>query len=210
MRIKRYPRYNRRRTAFAAVCCIIAAVTMILLVDAKLRPAVYDLAQVEAISRATGAVNSAVETQLAGNAPDYEDIVRISTDALGNITCLSTDIIKLNSLKAAITDCVNNSLSQMEQLSVTVPLGSATGIGIFAGNGPHIDIDLSTSSATIADFKNEFISAGINQTGHSIMLHIKTTVIIILPNCRKQAEIETDFCVAQTVIVGNVPLANVN
>lgn len=206
MGIRRYPRWNRRRTAFKAVCFAVAAATAFLLVDARLRPAINELAKNRATNAAVTAINSAVESELARSAPQYEDIVLISANSSGEITCLSTDIIKMNSLKASVTNAVNSQLSEMAEMCVTVPLGSATGISLITGMGPDLDVKIALNSSTVSTFENEFISAGVNQTRHSVLLCLKTTVMIILPNYREQTVIETSFCVAQTIIVGTVPL----
>ena len=206
MKIRRYPRYNSKRTAFKAVCIAVSAATVLLLLDAKLRPSINELAKNQAVRTAVEAINGAVESELARSAPKYEDIVIISENANGEKTCLSTDILKMNILKAAITSAIDNRLSQMRQMRVSVPLGSVTGIALLSGSGPNLDVKISINSSTISNFEDEFVSAGVNQTRHSIMLNVKTTVTILLPNQRTQTVIETGFCVAQTIIVGVVPL----
>ena len=62
----------------------------------------------------------------------------------------------------------------------------------------------SVGSST-AWFENQFISAGINQTRHNIVLHIDVDVSILLPGFTAVTRVSNSFTVAETVIVGSVP-----
>jgi type I restriction enzyme S subunit len=61
-----------------------------------------------------------------------------------------------------------------------------------------------------SDFENIFEAAGVNQTQHSVMLNLDTTVILSVSGKRITYNVKTSFCVAQTVIVGSVPNVTLN
>ncbi len=194
-----------RKIIYKCVCAIILFAVLLLVTDAKIRPAVYTLAASQAKRIAAVTINTAVENELSKNPVVYSDIVEIAYDSNGGVACITTDILKMNLLKANITRAVDALIKNTENASVTVPFGSATGIALFAGEGPDIDVDLSFDGYSTSDFHNVFESVGINQTQHSIMLNVTADVIIILDGRSVQATLETDFCVAQTIIVGAVP-----
>ncbi len=202
----RFARKHRYRKNFYRCACLIIVFSVFLLVaDAKIRPTVYTLAAGQARRLATVAINSAVEKELTKNPVNYSDIVKVSYAADGGVSCITTDILKMNLLKANITRAVDSLIKNTSNASVTVPFGSATGIALFAGAGPDIDVDLSFDGYSTSDFRNVFESVGINQTQHSVMLNVTANIIIILDGCSVQATLDTDFCVAQTIIVGTVP-----
>lgn len=205
MRIKRYPRFRYKQTAFRLLCAVICIAICCILLDARLRPSINELAKNRAVALAVTAVNDAVGTVLTDKRISYDDIAEISRDNGGNITSVSTDVVKMNMLKTAVTRQIDKQLNSIGETTVCVPLGSATGVSLFYGSGPNINVKLSLSSSTVTDFENEFKSAGVNQTQHSIMLKISANVIIILPNRSCTQTVNTDFCVAQTIIVGTVP-----
>lgn len=176
-----------------------------LLLDAKLRPALYDLAALEAYAISSKTVNSAVEKILSGNAPSYSEIVNINFTDNNTVTGITTDIVKLNLFKSQVTNAIDAEFNKKERTEVTVSMGTASGIALFSGFGPYIDVDIGFSSSTQSDFENIFTSAGINQTQHSVMLNIKTTVMLTMAGKRIPQTVETSFCIAQTVIVGSVP-----
>jgi len=198
--------YRRRKTViFRIVCIFLAILISVLLTDAKLRPAVYDLAAVEAKAVAVKTIHTAVERVLAKSSVSYADIVSISRNNSGSITGITTDIVKLNLFKSQITNAVDDAFISEGITKVSVPLGSASGITFLSGCGPYIDVKISMLSSTQSDFENKFESAGINQTQHSVVLDLATQVILTMSGRRITTDVKTSFCVAQTVIVGTVP-----
>ena len=197
--------YRRNSWIYKAVCIIILLLISVLLLDARLRPALYDLAVIEAYAISSKTVNSAVEKILSENAPDYSEIVNINYSENNTVTGITTDIVKLNLFKSQITNAVDNEFNNKEKTEITVSLGTASGITLFSGFGPYIDVDVGFSSSTQSDFENIFTSAGINQTEHSVMLNIETTVMLTMSGKRIPQTVRTSFCVAQTLIVGSVP-----
>ena len=209
MRYRRF--YRRKNTAvFGVLCALIAFFISLLLLDAKIRPSIYELAVLEAYSLSTERVNSAVEQVLSENAPLYSELVTVNYGNNNSITGITTDIVKMNVFKSQITNAIERKFSDYPETEIPVSLGSASGIVLFSGLGPRINVNVGFSSSTKTDFKNVFESAGINQTQHSVMLNVETTVIINLAGRRVTQSVETSFCVAQTVIVGSVPDVSVN
>lgn len=206
MRLK-YRRYYGRRSSvlFKATCAVLSLFIGILLTDAKLRPSIYELAALEADALATSTVHRAVESVLSKGGISYSDIVSISRDDVGRITGITTDIVKLNLFKTKVKNAVDSHFDQSPSAHVSVALGTATGVTFLSGWGPYIKVKVGMASTTFTDFENVFESAGINQTQHSVMLRVETRVILNMSGRRITRNISTSFCVAQTVIVGNVP-----
>ncbi len=204
MRRRRFG-YRRNSWLFKTVCVSIVLLISVLLLDAKLRPALYDLAALEAYAISSKTVNSAVEKILSENAPAYSEIVNIKYTENNAVTGITTDIVKLNLFKSRVTNAIDEEFNKKEKTDITVSLGTASGVALFSGWGPYIDVEVGFSSSTQSDFENVFSSAGINQTQHSVMLNIETTVILTMSGKRIKQTVETSFCVAQTVIVGTVP-----
>ncbi len=198
-----YPRKKSR--IYKTVCAFILFLISVLLLDARLRPALYDLAALEAYAISHKTINSAVEKILSENAPAYSEIVSINYNEDNNVTGITTDIVKLNLFKSRVTNAIDREFNNSQNTEITVSLGTASGIVIFSGWGPYIDVDVGFSSSTQSDFENIFTSAGINQTQHSVMLNIETSVILTMSGKRIPQTVKTSFCVAQTVIVGTVP-----
>lgn len=196
---------SRNSAAYKIICFVIIFIIAVLLTDAKLRPAIYDLAALEAYAEASRTIHSAAEKVLTQKGIAYSDLVSVSRTESGSITGITTDIVKLNLFKSQVTNAIDNAFSEKKRTVITVPLGTATGVTLFSGAGPDVDVKIGLSSSTYSNFENIFESAGINQTQHSLMLNISSQVTLSLPNKRISKNVETSFCVAQTIIVGTVP-----
>ncbi len=209
--VLRYRRlyYGRKTVIFRAVCLAMALLIAVLLADAQLRPAVTELAALEAHRLATERINAAVVSVLSQGAPEYSELVKVSYGADNSITGVSTDAVKLNLFKARVTEAIDAAFEDKERTEVRVPLGTATGVSLFSGIGPQIKVKVGCSASTASDFENVFASAGVNQTQHSVMLNIETTVVLSLAGRRMTEQVQTSLCIAQTVIVGSVPNVSV-
>ena len=62
-----------------------------------------------------------------------------------------------------------------------------------------------TAAVPAADFENVFTSAGINQTLHQVMLHIRVECTLLIPGGTVDTAVETRVCAAETLLVGQVP-----
>ena len=209
--VLRYRRlyYGRKTVIFRAVCLALALLIAVLLADAQLRPAVTELAALEAHRLATERINAAVVSVLSQGAPEYSELVKVSYGTDNSITGVSTDAVKLNLFKARVTEAIDAAFEDKERTEVRVPLGTATGVSLFSGIGPQIKVKVGCSASTASDFENVFASAGVNQTQHSVMLNIETTVVLSLAGRRMTEQVQTSLCIAQTVIVGSVPNVSV-
>ncbi len=191
--------------AFKIICFLLIFSVVFLLVDARLRPAVYDLAELEAKATAEQVISKGIEKALTDCKVDYSQIVAVNYSANKMITGITTDIVKMNMFKAEISRAVDRVFEKNSFVCVRVPLGSATGVTLFSGVGPYVEVKVGMSGVTATDFENVFESAGVNQTQHSVMLNLETTVVLTLSGKRVNHKVKTSVCVAQTVIVGSVP-----
>ncbi len=204
----RYGRYGFCRAngwVFKLICAVLIFAVAFLLTDAKLRPAVYDIAALEAKAAAEQLVGKGVEKALSDCEIDYSQIVAVNYSADKKITGITTDIVKMNLFKTEISRAVDRAFEKNGFVRVNVPLGSATGVTLFSGIGPDVKVKVGISGVTVTDFENVFEAAGVNQTQHSVMLNLETTVILNLSGKRITHTVKTSVCVAQTVIVGSVP-----
>ena len=170
-----------------------------------------DLTANEAKARAVQLVSEAVEKSLAGQEEPVSAMVSIQYAESGEIASLTTDMAQLNVLKSRLLAGVQQELGESVHIDLGVPVGTLLGGGLLHGRGPEVPVRVTLSGNVEAEFESEFTSAGINQTKHTVVLRVKTTVYTFLAGKQGSAEVETSVPVAETVIVGQVPelMANV-
>ena len=110
-----------------------------------------------------------------------------------------------NRLQAEILDIILERISQVSARELSIPVGTLSGLSLLAGRGPRITVRMESIGSSSARFKNEFYSAGINQTNHRIILYIDVSISILLPGFTTATNVSNAVTVAETVIVGAVP-----
>ena len=133
----------------------------------------------------------------------YDGIVRISRADDGTITSIGTDPGALSALSAAFQSKLREALS--ERGSVKIPAGNLTGSAWLSGRGANLTFKTALSHALVTDIRSEFISVGINQTLHRVILETSAAVTVLLPGRNATREVRRSFPAAETVIVGRVP-----
>ncbi|MBC8577139.1 sporulation protein YunB [Yanshouia hominis] len=195
-------RYGARLRAAVFLLLLLGCCTA---VDAHIRPVIQSMAAYQAKVYATRILNEAVEAQLAGESPSYRELVSLSTGDDGKINAVQTDVVRLNLLKAALTNAAADRLEELEQQTVLVPLGTLLGWQVLSGRGPLMEFRLVPAGYVRSSLSHRFDAAGINQTRHQIMLRLDASIIAVLPGYTTSTEVSTDFLLAETVIVGTSP-----
>jgi len=151
------------------------------------------------------AVNSAVHDELLAENLTYDDLVSFDKDATGKISAIKTNMININILKAGINKRIVNNSKTLKEEVVHIPLGNLMGVQLLSGCGPRIPVKLIPLTSVASDFKNDFSSAGINQTRHQIILNFKVTVGMMFAGMTNFMDLNAGVCVMETVIVGAIP-----
>ena len=174
-------------------------------VNACLRPAVETLAVSDAVNRVSLAISQSVARCVSEQGVTYSDLVSIETDAAGNVTSLTRDLASASRLNALLVEYITENLGQLQQEEFGIPLGTLTGWVIFSGKGPVIEVELLSAGDVTTRFRHNFEQAGINQTLHQMILDVSVTVYLLIPGETLSTQVDSEICVAETVIVGQVP-----
>ena len=211
--MRRWRRYgNRPYVQWKAFIMIDLCFAFIIVVYAQFRPIIKSITTNQARIKSVDTINSVITDELTKNAISYKDLVSVERDNNGKVLAITTQIVKMNELKASIITNVQKKLGENGHTDVGVPLGTLLGNDFLHGYGPNVPLRLTLSGNVNADFKSSFESAGINQTRHQIYLNIHTSVYSFLPGFDTTTEVETNVPIAETIIVGEVPqmVANIN
>ncbi len=201
MRQKKSRRFRKRLLIVLSIVISIAA-GMVWLFEARLHDILLDSAENAARAKAAYILNAAIfaETEEL-SAP----LVTFEKDENGRITALKTESGAVNRLKARLSLAAIEALGTLRDCGIELPLGTLLGSELTAGKGPLVHLHVQPIGAVEADVKNSMESAGINQSLHRLYLTLRVEMVVICAGMRRDTCIETELCVAETVIVGNVP-----
>lgn len=169
------------------------------------RPQLTALAQAKLRNQLTVISNETVANVLAQEALRYSDMVVMEPGLGGGIATITTETVRLNNLKSAVLTQIVAQVESLDTHSLGVPLGALTGLELFAGAGPDLPIQVLSVTSAEGTYRNDFVSAGINQTLHRVMLDITLTAEVLLPGGMVESIVSTPVCVAETIIIGQVP-----
>ena len=195
---------KKRRRRVKLILYAALAVAALLLLRARMRPYVADLAEMEGKRLGADAITRAVARVFASEKPEYTDVVSIAYAADGRVVSLHADAAKLNALRLDIGDAVADELERDNSSEVKVSLGSLAG-ELFAGKGISVTVKLYSVGTIDVDYESEFISAGINQTLHRLKMTVVVSFTILAATYRVDTRSTCVFDLAETVIVGDVP-----
>lgn len=210
-RVKKRRRGRNSYSHLLIMCVLILLSIYIFTVfNMKVRPTVISIAEAKAKNIAIQAINEAVNEKISDSNIQYQDLVNLEKNNNGEITALQANIVKMNQIKSALSISIQQKVTEINTAQVNVPIGNVINSDMLAGWGPRIPVRLIPVSSVQLDFKNDFASAGINQTKHEILLQVQVSVGVLLPTIQKNTDVTTTVPVAQTVIVGNVPQSYTN
>lgn len=189
----------------AALLGVGLALLVIRAVDAALRPAVTTLASVQAEQEITAIVNDVVTAAMADQGTAYADLVSVERDSGGKVSLLAVNSVKLNALRTLILQQVLTQVEGLDAQELGVPLGSLTGFATASDWGPVLPVGVLTAAVPRAEFSNRFTAQGINQTLHQILLDVTVEVTLLIPGGRTETSVTAQVCVAETLLVGEVP-----
>ena len=171
----------------------------------KLTPTIAELALATATDDITIAVNETVAEILSDGEIDYSKLVTLEKDETGNITALVSNVANINILQARITNAVVRRFADSDITTVSIPVGNLIGGALLSGRGPRLKLDILSITNVTTGFRNEFTSAGINQTRHQIIMEVEVSLEVLLGPGSSTDRVLTEVSVAETVIVGSVP-----
>jgi sporulation protein YunB len=201
----RYRSRGRNAACIRLLLALVLILSALIFFNWQFKPVIESVTVNEAKMESVNIINHVVLTEINHNPASYQNLILVNRDAAGRVLSVTTDVAKMNRLKAQVISSVQQSLNGNTDSTVQVPLGTLLGSNLLHGIGPNIPMRLTLSGNISAEFQSTFESAGINQTRHRITLNVGASVYSFLPGFDTTTEVTTSVLIAETVIVGTVP-----
>jgi len=208
MKFKRRSADKSRKRKVLLVILLILIV--IFISDRQLRPVITNGAKIQAQAAVNLMVNRAIGEVMQNLNTDYNSLVNLAYNQNGEIVAITSDAIGINILKAEITKSIQQNMNELDRERVQIAVGSLTRSDFFVGRGRDVDLIIQLSGAVGTEVVGSFDAAGINQTRHRLMLNVQTNIQVAIPWHTDIIAFNTNFLLAETVLVGKVPNAYTN
>ena len=196
---RRYRRRLNKRGIFALI--LLAAALIFGMAEWRIHSVFEDVTYNKARQMIAQAVNEAVETV---SQEGSEPLFTASQGEDGSVQSLTVDASAMNRVKSQVALAVQEALSG-NHCETGIPLGTLLGSALLHGRGPQLPLRVSADGNVEVDYESTFSSAGINQTCHRIILHVKVQAFTYVPGTSGRVEEETSVVLSETVIVGDTP-----
>jgi sporulation protein YunB len=174
-------------------------------VDFQVRPLIERVTEYQCRTVAVRIINDAVLSELNSEIYNYSSIINLAFDESGGLKSITSDMNAVNRLKSRSTLIINDAVGALEKMNIGISLGTVSGVGVLYGRGPVIPVRVLPKGYANTVLVSEFSSAGINQTLHRIILEVEADITAIIPGFSQTMTVRTNYIVAETVIVGEVP-----
>lgn len=199
----------RRRVYRAAVrrdlrvlALAVSAAALLLMIEGlelRLRPVALALTEAQLQNRVTAVVEETLLSQ-----PEAAALLTVQRGSDGRVLSGTADMAAANRLRSQVAAALLAEF-QSQTHTVTIPAGSLLGADALWARGPALHVQVLSAGTISTRLRSELHSAGINQTLYRLWLEVSVPLTVLLPGQRAETAAETQLCLAEAVIVGQVP-----
>lgn len=185
------------------IILILSLLLMIFLTfaDLRLKPVVINAARSRARLFASDVISRSVDAAVAESAGNFINVIY----GEDGISAIETNVTGISRLRADSILNIRGEISDIDRMTLDIPLGNLAGGMLLTGRGIPVRIKLVPIGDVSGEIYSEFSETGINQTLHRIYLRVRVSMNMIVASDTVRLELADDILVAETVIVGRVP-----
>ncbi len=195
---------KRKEKGFTLFLLITSALLLVFSSAFFFQELAADIAVSDACDVVTVSVNRAIAQIMQEEDYSGDYFVTFEKNDTGEVTAISSNMARINRLSAQVLERVVGATDN-NTVSVEIPAGNLSGISFLMGKGPKIPVKIIVETTSTVGFNNTVVTAGINQSKHQITLVVNVDVNVLIPWCKRTANVTTEVLIADTVIVGKVP-----
>ncbi len=155
-------------------------------------------------------INTAVYDCIDEQKFTFNELIIVDKDSYGNINSISIDPYHANLMKSRIGTEINERVNSITTDDLEITLGMLLGYCALGSWGPKLPLTVSPNGNVNIDFKNQFVSCGINQVQNNLLVDVNVDISALMPFYEVNTKMHSSVIVAQTVIVGRVPNTYLN
>ncbi len=156
--------------------------------------------KVRAADAATQEIRSVIDNIVADI---IKDCYVFNSEETESVYDLNT--IELNTLRTEFSKRLADKLNSTYYTKIYISVGSLFNNLILQGVGFRVPVRIFFGSISHIDIKDEFISAGINQTKYKVTLEISVSTAVVSAFSTDERQIDLSLPLAERIFIGDVP-----
>lgn len=205
--VKKKKRNIGRRICVAVAIILVLAVLSLSYMNAELDEILSEVAYRQLQNMVTQIINESVAEVM--ELPQYKDgnFVTVTRSSDNSIRSVTANSVLINRVRADITNRIAERVGLLAEYAVPVSYENIFNDAFIFSLLPKMTIDVTVEpfGAVNSSVESRFVDAGINQTNHIVEMDIDVRVAGLLLEAIIDVEVSTNVCLAETVIVGDVP-----
>ena len=198
--VKEKRRLKRRCALWLAAGLLVAGVVYInRYVNTKIKPTLHELAEYEARSATTQAINRAVAAELL-QTPSLGTALFVQENGIVSLDAAAASAAQVQLIRAVQTE-----VDALPETDYRVPLGSLTDNTLLSGFGPGWRVQLQPKGYVQGKILEKTESLSINTTRYSAVLRLCVTVNMILDGSTATLTVDAEYPLASILIGGDTP-----
>ncbi len=195
---------SKRKKLFVALLIISAIIAAVcIFIKSNVNPMIVTISNERIRALTTDAVSSSVLDVMSENSS--VEYLKVTRDDKQNIKSVDMNTAAINDLAQKITLSAQKRINEIGNDGIKIPVGSLSGVTLFTGLGPDINIKIYLVGSTQTQIISMFTSAGINQTLHRLYINIAGSVAVAVPGLPSTIKTSTQVLMSEMIIVGEVP-----
>lgn len=195
---------SKRKKLFVALLIIGAIIAAVcIFIKSNVNPMIVTISNERIRALTTDAVSTAVLDVMSENSS--VEYLKVTRDEKQNIKSVDMNTAAINDLAQKITLSAQKRINEIGNDGIKIPVGSLSGVTLFTGLGPDINIKIYLVGSTQTQIISMFTSAGINQTLHRLYINIAGSVAVAVPGLPSTIKTSTQVLMSEMIIVGEVP-----
>lgn len=195
-----------RHKFLLSVLFLLAILAFLLtLLEQKIRPVAQTIATYQCEELCVRTMQDAVAKSLENSPELHRQLYELQRDETGQIISVSCNTLQMNILQNQLEQALNEALDNLAEDVTYIPLGTLSGLQAFSGLGPRIPVHNIPLAHVTSQLNSQFTSAGVNQTKLEVNITFCAEMSAIMAGIRADTTVESEICVAQLLIVGQVP-----
>ena len=196
---------GRVRTFLKKSICFILFLcfSIVLIYNFQIIPVLIPLTEAQTTTDITAKLQHTIRNTVASG--NYTDFVQLRYGTDGSVVSLETNTAAIAMITGTITEASIAALCGKDRMTIQIPLGTLSGGALLTGRGPNISIPLAVSPEITCEIENAFYESGINLTLLRFIAEVEVELYALPPVAPKKIQVEAEYCIAETVIVGKVP-----
>lgn len=178
---------------------------LLFVLERQIRPVLLNIVEYECGRYAMTAFTDAADENLHAHPESYQQLYTLQYDAAGNIVSVTANAYAVNQIQSQLSAAIAQKLYALDQMPLSVPLGTLFGIQVLAGRGPRLNLRVEPESYVETEIYDTLETAGINQIKLTLYARFTMNMSVVLSGYSTSVSVSNDQFLGQFLIAGNTP-----